>query len=270
VAVVRQFEQAGFLVFEDTDRALLTTSALCRFSESFKRGTALVSSLDVSTPPVALPAVINEHAAKEILRVAGISIWPEVFVRDVHAVRAAAATLQAPLAIKIVSPDILHKSEAGGVALAVRTEDAESTAQRMFDHIASRQPDAQIDGFILSPMCEGGVETICGTIRDPVFGPVVMFGLGGIFVEVLEDVTFRLAPIDETEATAMINEIRGRKILAGVRGRPAVNVTALARVLASLSKFAHTNRSQIAEIDINPLRVLEHGAFALDALIRRS
>jgi acyl-CoA synthetase (NDP forming) len=118
-------------------------------------------------------------------------------------------------------------------------------------------------------MCEGGVETICGTIRDPVFGPVVMFGLGGVFVEVLGDVTFRMAPIALAEAKAMIDEVRGRKMLAGVRGQPAVDVEALARALVDLSKFAYRYREQVSEIDINPLRVMEKGAVALDALITR-
>jgi acyl-CoA synthetase (NDP forming) len=267
--VVRKFEQAGFLVFEDTDRALIAVAALCRFGESFLHGATGQAARDDFAPPQTMPAELNEHTAKKILGGAGISIWPETFARNVGEVRAAAAAFATKVAIKIVSPTILHKSEAGGVALAIRAEDAESTAHHMLERIGREHPEAQIDGFVVSPMCEGGVETICGTIRDPVFGPVVMFGLGGVFVEVLGDVTFRMAPIGLAEAKAMIDEVRGRKMLAGVRGQPAVDVEALARALVDLSKFAYRYREQVSEIDINPLRVMEKGAVALDALITR-
>jgi acyl-CoA synthetase (NDP forming) len=266
--VVLEFERAGFPVFEDTDRALTAIAALSFFSEHFARGLVAPAMTYHGLP--ALPSdEMNEHKAKQALADAGISIWPERAATDAAQAGSVALNFGCDVAIKILSADILHKSDAGGVALRVPGKDAERVASEMLDRVASQHPDARIEGFLISPMCEGGVETICGSIRDSVFGPVVMFGLGGIFVEVLGDVTFRLAPIDHAEAMSMINEVRGRKILDGVRGAPAVDVDALAQVLVRLSQFASHHRHAIAEVEINPLRVMPSGAVALDALITR-
>lgn len=265
---VRAFEEAGFLVFEDTDRALTAIAALARFAEHFARATA--PGTKTAPVPDNLPAAMNEHAAKQVMKDAGIPVWPETFVPDVSGVRAAAAAYEGSVAIKIASADILHKTEVGGVALGLSTpEAAEVAAREMAARISSARPDAKLDGFLISPMCVGGVETICGSFRDPVFGPMVMFGLGGILVEALKDVAFRRAPFDEAEAMRMIDSVRGRAILDGLRGRPAADVAALARVLADLSRFADAHRDHVAEIDINPLSARADGAFALDALITR-
>lgn len=121
----------------------------------------------------------------------------------------------------------------------------------------------------MAPMISGGVETIIGVHVDPVFGPAIMFGLGGVFVEVLKDVSFRLAPFNEIEARRMIDEIRGRAILDGVRGAPAADVDALATALAALSRFAAAHRDELVSVDVNPFTVLPdgQGAMALDAVI---
>ncbi|MDB5857319.1 MAG: hypothetical protein JWQ76_1008, partial [Ramlibacter sp.] len=184
--------------------------------------------------------------------------------------RRAAAELGGPVVLKIVSPDIAHKTEIGGVVLDVRTpDDAERETTALLRRIADKAPQARVTGVLVSPMLAQGVETICGSFTDPVFGPVVMFGLGGIHVEVLRDVAFRLAPFGESEALAMIGQIRGHKLLQGVRGAPPSDVAALARALARLSQFAFAQRASVAEIDINPLLVLPQGqgAYALDALL---
>ncbi|MDO8703744.1 MAG: acetate--CoA ligase family protein [Sulfuricaulis sp.] len=265
---VQAFERIGFPVFEDTDRALTAIAALTQFGDSFRRQPAALKLGAVSAAQELLPRQLDEHVAKRILGAAGIPSWPETLAADPAAVRAAAEAFGVPVAIKIASPDILHKTEVGGVALGVADPaQAQEIATEMLLRVGREKPLARITGLLVSPMAQGGVETICGSLRDPVFGPVVMFGLGGIFVEVLRDVAFRRAPFDEAEAMRMIDEIRGRAVLNGVRGQPAADVGALARVLARLSVFAYERRGEVSEIDINPLLARPDGVFALDALI---
>src|SRR5262249_53463815 len=153
---------------------------------------------------------------------------------------------------KVASMDIAHKAEIGGVLLNLG--DAESVRRGFADlmeRAAARAPTARIDGVLVAPYMSGGVETILGVKRDPIFGPVIMFGLGGIFVEVLKDVALRLAPIDEAEALSMIAEIKGRAILEGARGQQPSDIEALADALVTLSQFAATH-AEIESIDINP------------------
>ena len=132
-----------------------------------------------------------------------------------------------------------------------------------------RAPGAVVDGVLLAPMISDGVETIMGVVKDPVFGPTVMFGLGGVFVEVLKDVTFRVAPFGVDVAREMIDEVKGRAMLDGVRGAPAADVDALAQALAQLSSFAHVNRETLETVDVNPFLVRPEGkgAIAVDALV---
>ena len=139
----------------------------------------------------------------------------------------------------------------------------------MLDRVRARRPDARIEGLLVGPMISGGVDTIVGVARDPVFGPVVMFGLGGIFVEVLQDVTFRVAPFDAAEARRMIREIRGFPVLEGVRGAPPGDIDALAALLSRLSRVAAANADRLESIDLNPVIVLPEGrgAVPLDALL---
>ena len=172
-------------------------------------------------------------------------------------------------AIKIASPDIAHKTEVGGVAVNIPADQAEARAARMLADIAQAAPKARIEGLLVAPMAPEGVETIIGVSRDPVLGPVVMFGLGGVFVEVLRDVTFRAAPFDRAEAHRMIRDIRGYPMLEGVRGAGRADIEALAQLLSDLSRFAFAHRDQVAGIDLNPVRVLPEGqgVLALDALI---
>ena len=172
--------------------------------------------------------------------------------------------------MKICSADILHKSDIGGVRLGVSgADDVRDAFDRIMAAARSAAPGAMVDGVILQPMAARGVETIIGVQRDPVFGPVVMFGLGGVLVEVLEDVTFRVAPFDVAEAHRMIDEIKGRKILDGVRGAPPADIDALAETLSRLSAVAAASAETIDSIDINPfvLGAKGEGGMALDAVI---
>ena len=267
--VVRRHEDAGFLVFEDGDYAISTISALAGFAETFARQSVEAPAKKAGQKPV-LPDTLNEHSAKALLAAAGIPVLAEKVVRNAREAALAAAEIGRPVVLKIVSPDIPHKTEVGGVILNVKTPaEAEAATTALLERISKLMPAADITGVLVSPMCSAGVETICGIFTDPVFGPVVMFGLGGIHVEVLRDVAFRLAPFSEREAHAMISSIRGRRMLDGVRGAPASDVDALAKALASLSEFAVRYRGVVDEVDINPLVVLPkgEGAYALDALI---
>src|ERR1041384_665180 len=176
------------------------------------------------------------------------------------------------LVLKIVSPDIPHKTEMGGVMLNVPAAEAGSAYDELVLRVQARAPRAKIDGVLISPMVSGGVEMILGVQDDAVFGPVVLLGLGGIFVEVLRDVTFRIAPFGVEEGHRMIAELRGAAILKGARGQPPSDLDALAEALSKLSLFAAAQRAEFTSIDINPLLVRPkgEGAAALDALILTS
>ena len=183
-----------------------------------------------------------------------------------------------PVTLKIASPDIPHKTEIGGVELGLDSMDAVGAAfgaafDAAFDAVIARArnsvPDARIDGVVVARMAPPGVETILGASLDPVFGPVVMFGLGGVLVEEMRDVSLRVAPFDVEEAHRMIGEISGAAVLDGVRGRPAADKDALARALVRLSDVAAANAHTVESIDINPFVVLPEGqgALAKNALI---
>src|SRR5207244_5127126 len=180
---------------------------------------------------------IAEHEAKRTLAEAGVPVLDERLVTNAGQAAAAAVEIGERLVLKIVSPDILHKTEMGGVMLNVPAAEAGAAYDRLVERVKGRAPQAAIDGVLLSPMVSGGVEMILGVQNDPVFGPVVMLGLGGIFVEVLRDVTFRIAPFGIEEAHRMIGELRGRAMLEGARGQPPCDIEALAAALSKLSVF---------------------------------
>lgn len=266
--VVQLYEAMGLLAFEDAYRACAAIAALAKFRESFERG--LASRPEVASAAPVPPGAMSEYDAKRLLAAAGIPMLPERLARsDAEAVTAADG-FGYPVAMKIASADIPHKTEIGGVMLGLPDNDAVRAASATLQQRArAAVPKARIDGVLVAPMAPGGVDTIAGVMRDTTFGPVVMFGLGGIFVEVLKDVTFRLAPFGEDEARRMIAEIAGKTLLEGARGAEPCDVDALARALAKLSEFAAAHAGDVKSVDINPLRVLAkgEGVVALDALI---
>jgi acyl-CoA synthetase (NDP forming) len=264
----RRYEAAGVGLFEDPWRAVAAIAAAVRCAERLA-----TPPLPVPPVPRDLPAVpkgrIAEHEAKRILAAAGIPVLDERLVTNAGEAGAAAREIGERLVLKIVSPDILHKTEMGGVMLNVPAAEAGAAFDQLITRVKGRAPEASLDGVLLSPMVSGGVEIILGVQNDPVFGPVVMLGLGGIFVEVLRDVTFRIAPFGVEEGRRMIAELRGAAILEGARGQPPCDLDALAVALSRLSLFAAAKRDEITSIDINPLLVRPKGsgAAALDALI---
>ncbi len=268
--IVRSYEEKGFIVAQDGSALMKTLGAMVHFRDSFARARQPDSAIELPAPVALGDGALSEATAKQILADAGIRFPKDRLVAPGDDVRPVADAVGYPLVLKIVSPDIAHKTEIGGVIVGVQDADqAERGVAAILSRVADKRPDAKVEGVMVSPMIAGGVETIIGVARDPVFGPVVMFGLGGIFVEVLKDVTFRATPFGVEEAHRMIREIRGYPVLEGVRGAAAADVDALAETLSALSVFAAANSDSIDSIDLNPVRVMEKGkgVFALDALI---
>jgi len=267
--IVRRYEEAGCPVFEDPVRAVRVVDALSRFSEAFARPTPPLARTPPAPAPLPAPP-IGEHTAKRILAEAGLPVVEERLSSTARAAVSAATELGFPVALKIASADILHKTEAGGVELGLATADDVAQA---FAAVTGRarlaRPDARIEGVLVSHMVTGGVETILGVQDDPTFGPVVMFGLGGIFVEMLKDVAFRVAPFEEDEAHRMMREVKGFPLLDGARGRPRCDLDALAAALSALSRFAAAHAGHLQSAELNPVVVLPEGRglVALDALI---
>jgi acetate---CoA ligase (ADP-forming) len=261
-------DAAGCLLFDEPTHAIRAVAALAQFRRAFDTTPAPAPALPAAQPLPAGP--LDEIASLAILERAGIPVLRHRLVRSADEAEAAARTLGLPAALKIVSADITHKSDVGGVALNLASSGA---VRRAFDEVTARvrqaQPAARLSGCLVAPMVTGGVETILGAQWDPVFGSVVMLGLGGIFVEVLRDVTFRLAPFNEDEAWRMISELRALPVLRGARGRPPADLGALARALAQLSRFAAAQGASLKSLDINPFLVLPDGkgAMALDAVV---
>jgi acyl-CoA synthetase (NDP forming) len=267
-ALAREYDQDGFVVFEDPSRAVAAIHAMGRFGDAFARA---AGAPPPPVPPVALPAATPSEAdAKRLLAEAGIAAVPEAACDSAEAAAAAAARFGFPVVMKILSPDILHKSEIGGVLLDVADPAAVRNGYAaLIARARAAAPTARLDGVLVAKQMHGGVECILGIHRDPVFGPVAAFGLGGIFVEVLHDVVFRRCPFGEDVAEAMIRSIRGAPLLLGARGRRPADVPALARMLARLSGFAHQAGPRLRSVDLNPVFAMPagEGAFAADALI---
>jgi len=172
-----------------------------------------------------------------------------------------------PIVLKIVSPDVIHKFDVGGVVLNLKSpSEVKDAYQNILKNIKKHKPDAKILGVLVQEMAPTSTEVIVGATKDPQFGPALMFGLGGIFVEVLKDVTFRIAPITESDAREMINEVKAYPILKGYRGQPPADIDAIVNILMNTSKLV-MDHQEIKELDLNPIMVYEKGAKTVDARI---
>lgn len=211
--------------------------------------------------------LLNEVEAKQALLEAGIPATQTTLATSREDAQAQADAMGYPVVLKVVSPDIAHKSDVGGVKLNLQDREAVGEA---FDAIMTRaaaaEPNANILGVSVQQMAKQGTEVIVGMTTDPQFGPVMMFGLGGIMVEVLKDVSFRLVPLEDKDATQMIDEIKGRPVLQGVRGQPAADIDALKSTILKVSQFVEKN-PEIKELDLNPVFAYPDGALAVDARI---
>lgn len=209
--------------------------------------------------------LLTETEAKQILQDIGIATAiGQLVTSEDEAVRAA-AELGFPVVLKVSSYEITHKSDVGGVALQLQSADAVRQAyQRIYQDVAAKAPGARIDGITVQRMADPGVEVIAGMSKDSTFGPVLMFGMGGVLVEILKDVAFRIVPLSQRDAEDMLHELKGFPLLQGYRGRPAASLPALTHILLTLSDFV-VQTPAIKEIDLNPVYAYADGALAVDA-----
>lgn len=211
---------------------------------------------------------LTEYEALEVIEAYGIPTIQSIQADDEAAAVSAARSLGYPVVLKILSPDIAHKTEVGGVRIDLEDEDQLRSAYReMIETVAEARPEARLDGVLVAPFLEGGVETVMGVSLDGVFGPLVMFGIGGIHVEAMGDVAFRVQPVSRPDAREMIESLRGKAILRGDRGAEPVDEGVLIDTILRLSQLAG-DHERISDLDINPLVALASGACALDARIR--
>jgi acyl-CoA synthetase (NDP forming) len=210
---------------------------------------------------------LDESAGKQLLAAYGISVPKSVVVKGADDVAAAFRGLKAPVVVKVVSPDILHKSDAGGVKVGLKSAAEVEDAIRAMA-AAPLIKKAKVEGYLIEEMAPAGQEIVVGGLRDPEFGPLVMVGLGGIFVEVLADVSFRICPITRVDAEEMLSELKGAAILKGARGRKPASLDAIIDVLMKMGGekgLLMRHADDIKEADVNPLIVSESGAVAVDA-----
>ncbi|HXV12161.1 MAG TPA: acetate--CoA ligase family protein [Burkholderiales bacterium] len=264
---------AGIAVMPSPKRAAAAMARLADYGSALERNaarTAPPAISDIALPDLPAGAVkLDEHESKKIIAAAGVRVTRD-WLFAVEATRDAPAGIAFPVAVKIVSPDIVHKTDVGAVRLNVTDRTALSAAASEVVANATRAvPGARISGILAAEMVSDGLEIIVGVVNDPVFGPVVAVGLGGVLVEALNDVSYRVAPFELEEARAMIGELKARAVLDGARGGPPRDVEALAATLVQVSALAWRLRDRLAELDINPLlvRPRRQGVVAADALI---
>ena len=210
---------------------------------------------------------LSEIESKELLRGAGISITPTKLARAKEEAISIAAEMGFPVVLKIVSPDVIHKSDAGGVKLGLGSEREVADAyDEIMASVKQRQATAKVEGVSVQQMARPGVEVIIGMSQDPQFGPVLMFGLGGILVEILKDVSFRIVPLTARDAREMIRDIKGYPVLEGFRGQEPANIPFLEDQLLKVSHFVEQN-PEIRELDLNPIFAYSDGAVAVDARV---
>jgi acetate---CoA ligase (ADP-forming) len=278
----KDFVRAGVPVYRDA------TPCMRAFRAALDFGGHLKACRSGATTPARPPGIeheaarrrlqaagakLTEREAKAVLAAYSFPVTREHLATSADEAAALAREIGAPVALKIDSPDIAHKTEAGAIRLNVAGDDQVRNAYAEVISAAGRHaPAARLNGVLVQEMAPAGVEMMLGVVADPVFGPIVAVGLGGIYVEVLKDVAYRAAPVTAHQAAEMLGELRSAKILDSVRGMPARDREALIDLIARLSWFAHDFRGEIAELDLNPVIVLERGAGArvVDALIVRA
>lgn len=211
--------------------------------------------------------VLTEIEAKEIIKQAGVSVVDTKLATSREDAISISQQFGFPVVLKIASPDVVHKSDAGGVRLSLKTSRQVGKAyDDILGAIRRKYPEARIQGVSVQKMARPGVEVIIGMSKDAQFGPVLMFGLGGILVEILKDVSFRIVPLVQRDAREMIREIKGYPVLEGFRGQEPVDIANLEELILKVSNFAEQN-PQVKELDLNPIFAYSDGAVAVDARI---
>jgi acyl-CoA synthetase (NDP forming) len=270
--------EAGYPLFTNMHNAAGTMAAMADYRERRERFLSAPAAMRVAAPVHEHASemlsksrgALTEYEARRVLAAYGIGHTAgQYLAKTVEQAAEAAAAIGGPVAMKVQSPDILHKTEAGGVALGIGEGRVREAFATIIERSQEYAPDAKIDGVLVQPMAEKGREVILGINTDPLFGPMLMVGLGGIHVEVLKDVALAPVPLSKPSALALIDQLKGRALLDAQRGAPAADVDALAELMVRLSRFAADHAEAIAEIDLNPVFVHPQGqgVTIADALI---
>lgn len=211
---------------------------------------------------------LSEYESKKLLKEYNIPAPNEEVAKTVDEAVELANSIGYPVVMKIESVDILHKSDIGGVKLNITTEEAvRKVFYEILENAKTHEPNARVGGVLVQQMATKGVEVIVGVNNDPQFGPSILCGLGGVFVEVFKDTSLCPVPVSKKEAINMINELKSSKLLKGYRGNPKLDIDALADVIVNISNFAKDNKNTLKELDINPIFIYEKGLNAVDALV---
>ncbi len=265
---VRELRRAGVPVLLDTAQAVRALAHLVdyadflrkRKSEEYRVPSISIQNYDSIRDLIKGKGTLSEGESKSLLAKFGIPVTRGGLAGSADEAVELARQIGYPVALKVDSPDIPHKTEAGAVFLNLASADEVRKAYAaILQNAGDYKPDARINGVLVQEMLPEGIEVIIGVTKDPVFGPTIMFGLGGIFVEVLKDVSFRVAPLSRGDALDMIKEIKGYQVLKGVRGRPPADIEALTSVIMKISTLATALKDQVKELDINPLVVYPEG-----------
>ncbi|MBI1987552.1 MAG: acetate--CoA ligase family protein [Nitrospinae bacterium] len=275
----KELDEGPLPLFRNYHECLRSIRAVAGYAEFLKgkkgrgwapKGSQTSDALEEIRAKLRGKKALTEEESKALLARYGIPVTRESLATSPEEARGMARKIGYPVALKVISPQILHKTEAGVVRLHVRDEaELRPAYVQLLEQARSYGPRAQIKGILVQEMVEGGIEAIAGTIRDDLFGPTLLFGLGGIFVEILQDISLRLAPIGPEEAREMIREIQGYEILDGARGRKKGDIEGAVDVLVKLSNLAQDLGDLVEQIDINPLIILPEGrgVKAVDALV---
>jgi len=266
--IVKTFEDEGFICIEDPTRAVVAMSALMFFGEKFNEN-KFKNNFNETDFLVKIPQKkLNEIDCSEILREAGLPIVSSFLINNIDELSAIFNENQNKYVMKIVSSEIQHKTDVGGVILNIEgVEQAKKAYEQILSNVKKNAPNAKIEGVMLSPMIQGGFECILGAKIDPVFGPIIMFGLGGIYAEIMKDIIFAEAPLSNEKAEKMILSLKCKDLFYGARGQTSIDVKALTKLMVTLSNFIAANKDQVDQVEMNPVIVSQDQIIALDALI---
>jgi acetyltransferase len=277
---VRYLKEHGIPNYMFPEEAITTLGSMCKYAEilhvphreskEFEVDKKAAEAFILKKLEKAESIYLTQVEASQLLGLYGFPLLKSGLATDIKSLKKIVAGLKPPFAMKIMSADVVHKWDVGGVILNVPAEEAAAAYDTILANVESRVPGAKIQGVYVEEMAQKGVEVIIGANRDPMFGPLCMFGLGGTMVEVMKDVTFRLAPMWQASAERMIRQIKGFKALQGLRGKPPADLQAIENCLLRLSQLT-TDHREIIELDINPLIVYEEGCVVADSriLLRR-
>jgi acyl-CoA synthetase (NDP forming) len=266
--IVKTYENEGFLCIEDPTRAVVAMSALMFFGEKFNINT-IKQNFKKDSYVINLPRKkLNEIDCSEILRRANLPIVESSRIEKIDDLSPIFENDNNKYVMKILSSDIQHKTDVGGVILNIENiEQAKEAFNKIHKNVKEKAPKAIIEGIMISPMIKDGFECILGAKIDPVFGPIVMFGLGGIYTEVMKDISFAEAPLSTKKAEKMILSLKSKDIFYGARGQSSVDIKSLITAIVNLSNLIAANSDQIDQVEMNPILVSQNNVVALDALI---